>query len=100
MTEGSGDLPEVAEVVNNEQPLTQESLEALGEMSRKSAISRTDTQAGMGFMVIGLFAFVAAYFKLDLNPFEAGYQSDFPKYTGEALVAVGTAIAVRLMNRR
>lgn len=91
---------EPLEVLQEEAPVTPEALEALGEMQRKSAISRTDTQAISGFMIVGLFAFLAAYFKLDLDPVKDGYQSDFPKHIGEALTAIGTIIAVRVMNRR
>lgn len=97
------DLPDGAEAVEvaaGEAPLSDEGLEALGEMERKSKISRTDTQAGIGSMTLILLLFLAAYFRLDMNPYEEGYQAGLPLIVEGALFGVGTAIAVRVMNRK
>lgn len=75
-------------------------LEALGEVDRKSKISRTDTQAGTGAAALVAFCFAAAYFHLDLNPYTPGYQSSFPVLVEAAFFTLGTALTVRWMNRK
>lgn len=103
MPESVPDMPkgsEVLEITDTESPISAKGLESLAEVDRQGRIGRTTVQAGSSGFVVVFINYISAYMKLDLDPWEAGTQTDLPIAVAGSLFAAGAWFAARVMNRK